>query len=260
MLTCGGGSKGRTAVARKPVRLTNGKVWPSRGDAISYFRRLRDRHPVGTPILDRSDHDDLLSLLERYDLAITDGPSKIGDGVDHFETRINVTNGGRSVGFWAVRVDDTETDFSFIRAVNEAPKRELELLADACRGAVFPEVQSAKSLYFASHGDGSGQVACALTGGAVSERECALEYVGRPFGQLVKDYAHAQGWETAVPAGVMSQAADAQTTTVFVSREHEEGFRRFHRAEATIRVVSKSARLSRIGAAAATTKERYLEL
>lgn len=247
-------------MTKKPVRLPNGKEWPSRGDAISYFREIRDRHSVGAPILDRSDHDDLLALLERYDLAITDGPPKIGVGVDHFETRINVANGGRTIGFWAVRIDDTETDFSFIRAVNEAPKREFEQLTDACRGAVFPEVQSAKCLYFATHSDGSGDVGCPLTGDAISADECALEYVGARFGQLVKDYADRQGWRTAVPAGVMSEAADAQTTTVFVSREHEEEFRRFHRAEAKVRVVSKAARVSGRHAAASSIQERFLEL
>lgn len=247
-------------MAKKPVRLANGKEWPSRGDAISYFRELRDRYPISTPILDRSDHEDLLALLERYDLAITDGSGKIGAGVEHFETRVNVTNGGRSVGFWAVRIDGSETDFSFIRAVNEAPKRELEQLADACREAVFREIQSAKSLYFASNADETGRVTCALSGETVAADESMVEYVGRRFGQLVKDYALAQGWGTTVPAGVVSQAADAQTETIFVSREHLEGFRRFHRGNAKIRVISKTARISRLVAAAPSNDERFLEL
>ena len=247
-------------MAKKPVRLANGKEWPSRGEAINHFRQLRDRHPVGAPILDRSDHDDLLALLERYDLAITDGPAKIGAGVAHFETRINVVNGGRSIGFWAVRVDDTETDFSFIRAVNEAPKREFEQLVDACRGAVRSEIQSGKSLYFAVYGNVAGLVACALTGDWVSESECVLEYAGARFGQLVKEYANAQGWGTTVPANVISQPTDNQIETIFVSREHQEGFRRFHRAEAKIRVVSKTARISKLVPVAPCFPERYLEL
>lgn len=247
-------------MAKKPVSLRNGRIWPSRGDAINYFRDLRDRYQVNTPILDRSDHDDLLALLERYDLAISDGPTKTGKGVDHFETRVNVTNGGRTVGFWVVRIDDTETDFSFIRAVNEAPKQELEQLADACRGAVFPEVQSAKSLYFAVHGDASDTVPCALTGNMISEAESALEYVDTQFGQLVKDYAHAQGWDVGLPAGVVSQPADGQTTTTFVNREHEEQFRRFHRESAKIRVISKAARVLRAVGAENPAQKLFLEL
>jgi hypothetical protein len=121
-------------------------------------------------------------------------------------------------------------------------------------------VQSAKSLYFAVHGDELGLVACALTGDAISVDECALEYVGARFGELVKNYANAQGWGTTVPTGIVSQAADAQTATIFVSREHKEGFRRFHRAEAKIRVVNRSARVSGLGGAADSTQERFLEL
>lgn len=247
-------------MAKKPVRLPNGKEWPSRGEAISYFRELRDRQTIGAPILDRSDHDDLLALLERYDLAITDGPSKIGEGVNHFETRINVTNGGRNVGFWAIRVNDTETDFSFIRAVNEAPKKDLEQLSDACRASVFAEVQSAKNLYFAVHDNGSGLVACALTGAGISIDDCALEYVGTKFSQLVKDYADCQGWGTIVPAGIVSEASDAQTATIFASRVHEEEFRRFHRATAKIRVISKSGTPSRQSAIKPPNADNYLEL
>lgn len=247
-------------MVKKPVRLSNGKQWATRGDAIDHFRDLRDRHPIGVPISDPSDHEDLLSLLERYDLAITDGPSKIGSGVDHFETRVNITNGGRTVGLWVVRQDGSETDFSFIRAVNAAPKREIEQLADACRGAVFSEILSAKNLYFAIHADAEGYVTCPITGDKVTLCDCRLEYVGLRFGQIVNSYAEAQGWQTAVPQGVISPAADAQTTTVFVSLEHAEGFRRLHRSAAKILVVSKDARLLGLEAASARPQASFLEL
>lgn len=247
-------------MAKKPVRLNNGKAWQSKGGAINYFRDLRDRHPIGTPISDPSDHRDLLALLERYELAITDEPGKIGVGVDHFETRINVTNGGRNVGFWVIRVDGSETDFSFIRAVNEAPKRELEQLSDACRGAVFPELQTAKILYFATHADKLGTVPCALTGIRLSANESALEYVHTSFAQIVKAFADAQAWTATLPSGVLSEPADAQTTTVFVSQDYAAAFRQFHRASAKICVVSKSIRRRRVGGASAEATIRFLEL
>lgn len=247
-------------MAKKPVRLSNGKQWPTRGDAIDHFRDVRDRHPIGAPISDPSDHDDLLSLLERYDLAITDGPGKIGSGVGHFETRVNITNGGRTVGFWVVRQDGSETDFSFIRAVNAAPKREIEQLADACRGAVYSEVLSAKNLYFAIHADAEGYVTCPITGDQVTLHDCGLEYVGLRFGHIVSNYAEAQGWQVAIPQGVISPAADAQTTTVFVSVEHAEGFRRLHRSAAKILVVRKDARLLGLEAASTRRQASFLEL
>lgn len=247
-------------MVKKPVRLSNGKQWPTRGDAIDHFRDLRDRNPIGVPIADPSDHDDLLSLLERYDLAITDGPSKVGTGVRHFEARVNITNGGRTVGLWVVRQDGSATDFSFIRAVNAAPKREIEQLADACREAVFSENLSAKNLYFASHADAEGYLTCPITGDKVTLHDCRLEYVGLRFGQIVSSYAKAQGWQMAVPQGVISPASDAQTTTVFVSLEHAEGFRRLHRSTARILVVSKGARSLGLETASACHHASFIEL
>lgn len=226
-------------MAKKSVSLRNGRSWSARGEAIGYFRDLRDRQPLNTPIDDPSDHDDLLALLERYDLTITDGPTKIGVGVDHFETRVNITNGGRNVGFWVVRLDSSETDFSFIRAINEAPKRQIEQLADACRGAVFTDLQTAKIKHFATHGDESGQVRCAVSGSLVHQNDAALDYVGAGFAELVRTFARAQGWEDGIPTGVISEPSDAQMTTVFISAPHADAFRSFHRATAKIRVVSK---------------------
>lgn len=247
-------------MAKKPVTLSNGRSWPSRGDAIDFFRTLRDRYPVGGVVTDPSDHDDLLALLRQYDLSRFDGPSKIGVGVDRFETRMNVTNGGKNVGFWVVRVDGSETDFSFIRAVNEAPKRDEEQLTDACRATVYAELQSARIAYFAAHSDQSGRVRCEVSGEPILEEESGFGYVGRGFSELVRDFASSQGWNGAVPEGVLSAPADAQTTTTFVSQAHAAAFRNFHRTSAVIRVVTKAIARQRGREAPQGKASRYLEL
>ncbi|PYE37668.1 uncharacterized protein DUF3223 [Rhizobium sp. PP-WC-1G-195] len=247
-------------MAKKAVRLNNGKEWPSQRDAINYFRDLRNRHPVGAPILDPSDHNDLLALLERYDLAIAAGPAKTGIGVDHFETRVDITNGGRNVGFWVVRIDGSETDFSFIRAVNEAPKRELEQLSDACRDAVFPELQTAKALYFATYADSRGAVQCAFSGTQVFVKESALDYLQTSFAEIVKAFASSKGWMAAVPPEVISEPTDGQTTTTFVAEGHAAAFRQFHRASAKICVVNKASRGQRLSHSPTESAIRFLEL
>jgi hypothetical protein len=247
-------------MAKKPVTLSNGRSWPSRGDAIDFFRTLRDRYPIGGVVTDQSDHDDLLALLRQYDMSRFEGPSKIGVGVDRFETRMNVTNGGRNVGFWVVRLDGTETDFSFIRAVNQAPKREEEQLADACRAAVYAELQSARIAYFAAYSNESGRVRCPVSGESILEEESGFGYVGRGFSKLVGDFASSQGWHGVVPEGVLSAPADAQTTTTFASRAHETAFRSFHRTSAVICVVAKAIARRRSREAPQEEPVRYLEL
>lgn len=247
-------------MAGKPVSLSNGRSWPSRGAAIDYFRELRDRYPVGATVSDPADHDDLMALLRRYDMCGFDGPSKIGVGVDRFETRLNITNGGRNVGFWAVRLDGSETDFSFIRAVNEAPKGALDQLADACRTVVQAELQSARIAYFAKHADQSGSVVCPVSGDRISERDCGLEYAGRGFSDLVGDFAIAQRWQDGIPVRVLSAPADAQTTTSFASPSFAAAFREFHRTTARVRVVSKKIVRQRHNGLQTGEEAKYLEL
>lgn len=247
-------------MARKPVSLSNGRSWPSRGAAIDHFRELRDRYPIGATVSDPADHDDLVALLRRYDTCGLDGPSKIGVGVDRFETRLNITNGGKNVGFWVVRLDGSETDFSFIRAVNEAPKGVLDQLVDACRTAVQAELQSARITYFATHADRFGTVLCPVSGDQISERDCGLEYAGRAFSELVGDFAIAQGWQDGIPERVLSAPADAQTTTSFVSPSHAAAFREFHRTTARVRVVSKKIARQRINRLQTGEEAKYLEL
>lgn len=101
-----------------PIVLSNGSEWPNKTATKNHFRVLRDRWPRGVVIDDRHDHEDLCALLERYDEVISTGPSKIGCGIDHFETRENNSHGGVTVGFWVIRKDGTDTDFSFIDAVD----------------------------------------------------------------------------------------------------------------------------------------------
>lgn len=71
----------------KLVELSNGRFWATRKAAREHFRDIFGRYEDGAKISNPGDHDDLSALLERYDLLITDGPSKIGKGIAHFERR-----------------------------------------------------------------------------------------------------------------------------------------------------------------------------
>lgn len=235
-----GTAKSFETMAKKSVSLGNGRSWGSQGEAMDYFRAIRDRYPPGSVVTSNADHDDLLALIKRYDLTVADGPEKEGVGVERFETRTNVTNGGRTVGFWVVRIDGTETDFSFIRAVAGAAQSGAEQLFDACRGAVFADIQSARIAYFAANADADGRVRCEVTGLMIRERDGAFDYVGRPFGGVVADWVRSKGWSDVPPPGVLTSPRDAQTTTVFADQAEAAGFRRFHREAARIRIVDKS--------------------
>jgi len=196
--------------------------------------------------LDQQDHSDLCALLERYDAAIVGGPSKIGCGIEHFVTRINEVNGGTSVGFWVVRTDGTDTDFSFISAVSARAKDADAEFLDACRETVYEAVAAAKDAHFVAFANSSGQVRCEVTDELVTSFGARLDYAPTDFRDIVWAFRKAAGWEQQIPHGTISKPQDGQLSSNFVDIDAMARFRAFHAENAQMRVISKSAERSDI--------------
>ena len=245
---------------KKPLVLPNGKAFPSRGAAENHFLDMRSRHALNTPIDNPADHEDLMALLERYDEAIHDGPSKTGKGIAHFETRMNRTNGGTNVGFWAVRVDNSETDFSIIKAVAAKGSTEAQQLSDACRVAIADDLNEAKRAHFVIWGDADGKVECEATGALIERSEARADYVITPIRDIVHGFRIAQGWEEQLPDGVITRPNDAQTITQFEDPIAAAAFRRYHHGVAQIRIVAKNAPAATLRAGRSQLPVRPLKL
>jgi hypothetical protein len=242
----------------KPVVLSNGKSWKTQGDAQNHFLEMRSRHQLNRPITDPADHEDLLALLERYDAAIHDGPTKIGAGIAHFETRMNRTNGGTNIGFWAIRVDNSETDFSIIKAVAARGSTQAQQFSDACRVAIADDLNTAKRVFFESHGDADGTVECEATGARIARSEARADYVILPIRDIVHSFRVVRGWAEQLPDGVISKPNDAQTITRFEDPTAAEAFRQYHHASAQIRLVAKDAPASQLSATRSRPPKRPL--
>ena len=244
----------------KPVNLNNGRVFARQGDAEKHFLAIRDRHPLNTPIADADDIDDLLSLLERYDALIHDGPSKIGVGVLHFETRLNYTNGGSNVGFWVVRTDNSETDFSLFKAVSGRGTPVNLQFHEACRSAVGEALGEAKRGFFAEHADADDTIPCEAMGVRIKLSETRVDYVVSSFKDIVHAFRRTRGWTDEFPDGVITQPGDAQTITTFVDPVVAAAFRKYHDACAQVRLVSKSATAADLRQGATLPPKRPLRL
>lgn len=104
----------------KKVVLTNGREWRSRTAAIEHFQKMLAKYHPGQRVSDPTDHDDLLSLLVRYDATLPSGmPTKIGVGISHFSKELNFGDGWTSPGFHLHRTDGTSDDFSYRHAISD---------------------------------------------------------------------------------------------------------------------------------------------
>lgn len=228
----------------KPIILSNGRNWGTKKAALDHFKAMLARHQDGEVVENREDHEDLVALLERYDEAITDGPCKIGVGIDHFTRTRNVFNGFSTPSFWVHRTDSTVTDFSYISAVNGQPKGQAREFYDACRAALQDDLLAAKKRFFTEHGDEQGCVSCEITAKRITFEDAHLDHAWPSFGQIVAAFRAARDWSRDIPPGVVSLPVDAQTQSTFQDSAVITAFRNFHHALAVLRIVHRQANLS----------------
>ena len=189
---------------------------------------------------DLQDHDDLVALMERYDLLGLGGPSKVGSGIEYFERRLNRGEGYSSPGFWAVRFDGSETDFSCPKAIRGTPATALEEYYTACRSAVGAELLAAKQREFDHFSDQEGKIVCDVSGVLVSFSQAQLRHANPSFGKIVEDYRRQKGWTEGDLKALLTTAGDAQISTCFASKSEAEAFKIYHHERAILHIVSKA--------------------
>lgn len=222
----------------KSVELSNGRFWATRKAAREYFRDIFGRYEDGEKISDPGDHDDLSALLERYDLLITDGPSKIGKGIAHFERRKTFDKGFPVKGFWVVRVDGTDTDFSYVDAINGTPKPPAQEFYHACRNAVSEDLRREKEKQFDRFSNDDRMIVCDATGVLVGFTDAILSHAFPSFLTLVNEFRVMRGWIEVIPEGTLSASADKQISTTFVDPRDVAAFKAHHHSRAVLRIVT----------------------
>jgi hypothetical protein len=220
------------------LKLANGRTFLTQEAALAYFRAMLARYLDDDEIVDKGDYGDLLALLQRYDQCQHGNPRKIGVGVDRFFRRRNYFNGYSSPGFWIRRVDGSETDFSYIKAVRARP-RNLDLeFQTACRMAVDLDLLRAKRDFFERHGDLFGHVPCELTGRLIAFEEANIDHADPTFRVLVATFRATRGWQDEFPVEILTPPADGRIKASFADASVAEAFRQYHHAAALLRVIA----------------------
>lgn len=225
------------------ITLTNGKTWVSQRAAKAHFKGILHSYTNAAVVDDASHHDDLVALVTRFDAVLPVAERKGSKGIARFERRLNTGAGFATAGFWLVRPNGEETDFSYLRAVEGRGKSQDSEFADACRRAVVADIDAFMRGQFAE--SCNGVVVCGLTGAPITQPEAHVDHDDPSFASIILSFRVSKGWESLVPPGVLTAGADAQTTTTFVDAADEAAFRAFHQERARLRVVSATANLAR---------------
>ena len=197
------------------------------------------RYKDGDLVAGFEDHDDLVALLERYDMCDLSLQSKIGLGIKHFERRLNRGQGFSSAGFWVVRSDGTETDFSYISAVKGEPQSVAQQYYDACRSAVSRDLSAKKQDEFSRFGDADGCLTCDISGERVTYENAQLRHAEPSFGVLVEEFRRESSWQWDEMYRYLTLPQDAQIATAFREERHAEAFRVFHHERAVLHIVGR---------------------
>jgi hypothetical protein len=217
---------------RKPI-IVNGHPFKTKKALREYIRKIRDSY-IDRQHLNEADFEFMLDLLNRHERP----EIKIGCGVKYIYVKTNeVFKHNRE--FWLVRIDGSETDFSFEICLKH--KTKLQKFKNACRTSVADIVMDFKKDFFDSIGEPS---VCPLTGGEMAFRKNSHVDHAPPetFDKIVQDFISLNGLD--VNEIELLTAEDGRIRNEMVDKTLEQQFIKFHNERAKLRVISKLANLS----------------
>lgn len=210
-----------------------GKTFRTKKALREYVRQILYATSAGR-LLGPDDFEFMCALLERHQGA----KQKMGCGIAAICVRKNPVFG--NFGFWLIRTDGTDTDFSFEKCLKHETK--LQQFKAACRTAVADTVIQFKRAYFAQFV--GGLATCPITGESMTIRTSHVDHAPpMTFDRIVMQFIDDRELDVQAVkvAGVgednvvRNRIADDQLRNEFV---------RYHNSVATLRVISKHANLS----------------
>jgi hypothetical protein len=211
------------------------RTFKTQSEATTFFREMLSRYEPGNRVNDE-DSLDLAALLERHPNYVT----KIGCGVDHFG--VEKTQHGTKC-FRVVRVDGSNTDFSYPKCIaGRSPSRKQEVSA-AFRQVVRFDLYRARDAFFAEHSDAEGCVTCAESGQRLERVQAHMDH--RPpmtFEVIVTTFLAHQGLS---PESVdVTTGQDNQVSPEITDKSLCEAFRSYHSRVARLDFVKSTINLA----------------
>lgn len=197
------------------------RVFVSKEAAQEYFKEMQGRWLGYTPIVGE-DSEMLHDLITLHKWA----SEKIGVGIRYFSVRLNKPWDTKS--FWITRVDDTETDFSYIKCLSQPTNWKLADLKQACRESIVPDILLFRDTHIS--------LPCPITGVILTPTNSHVHHDYPAFNEIFKLWLEETG--TSEDDWELCGYEDGATKKVFKNKADALSFAMFHNNHARLRLLS----------------------
>lgn len=198
------------------------RVYPSKKEAQQAIYEIRGRYETGTAT--PADDEFLRDLVAIH----PDSKAKIGSGIERFETRWNLGN----IGFWIIRTDATQTDFSFLKCLYGCGAE--DLVRSAMRSAVRDQLAMVRAAALEAG------ACCPISGEQLTAENCHADHAEPFFIDIADAFASSVGGYGVIG----TRALDGAFGRRFADETQEQRWIHFHQSRAQLRAVSKRTNLS----------------
>lgn len=212
--------------------VVNGEHFPTQKALLERLRSILYSYRDGQAV----SYDDMRFLYALVDSYHPSSELKIGIGVARIEVRRNpVYKNNR--GFWIVRTDGTDTDFSFMECLR--PSSKLDKFRSACRNAVAPIVAQYKAGWWTA----AREALCPITGQVMTFADSHVHHAGEwTFDKIVESFLEERHID--LDAVKLTGSKDGHIGDYFEDARDEYSFVMFHNERADLQVVSAYGNLS----------------
>lgn len=199
--------------------------------AKDFYRNIRDTYSNGETIC-AEDQEQLLNMVYAHHQAQT----KVGCGISHFTVETDCEF-GNSRHFMIHRIDGSQTDVSFLTAIDGPNKRRDKY--SALRHAVIDQIKEFRSSVFSS----VDTVRCPLRNTEITLYTCHVDHISPfTFVNLVDQWMN----ESCISLDKIeiTPSSDNQIIAVMTNENQIKCWQKFHRTHAQLRVLSALGNLS----------------
>ena len=215
------------------------KYFRSQKELENYIKNILHKYNLNE-FLDEYDFEFMMDLLVRHPKA----DEKIGCGIDGI--RVVPEWGNRR--FDILRLDDSSIDFSPKKCLT--PETQLTKFKRACRNAIQEQVRAFKNQFFAQ----GEKFECPINREVITYDNAHVDHeYPNTFDQIVHNFIKEKNID------VDSVAIEGEIAKKFKDKKLEEEFAEYHKANAKLRVISKSANLRQPKAKGLWKKMNYKE-